>query len=265
MGRLQAASDGARVSDRRRLVTAILLVVVAVSNSAFLIAPLVGARLSLNQSFVSELGANGEPGAIVFRLSDFVTGSLLIISSLLLWRVFPRTKLARIAQICLLCVAVLTLADAFLPLDCVSSADQLCRALETKRLLSLSHQTHFYTGIIEWTLINIALGFFAWSLRNKLGWQTLSKIAFPLAGFYLVGNMVIIVQYLREVPHLGITQRCQILAFSAFLLLLAVEQYSASRIDRRPQSGAAVIDISQRPQRRSAVKNEQQARDQRIG
>ena len=81
--------------SRRARVASWSLIAGAVANTAFLLEGYLGARLDRTVSFVSELGARGEPNADFFRLSDIVAGSLLLIGAIAAAGVLPRNLALR--------------------------------------------------------------------------------------------------------------------------------------------------------------------------
>lgn len=217
----RSAADGADWPSRWISMT---LIVCALTNAAFLIWWLVGVRLSFSSSFVSEFSADGEPGALTYRLFDLVTGVMLLAALDMLWNVFPKSRLVRVSQFALILFALLTIIDSALPLDCAPTADAICRQREELGFVTFAHQAHGITGILESAAINIALLLLPWVLWRKHGWEWFSRWSVVLGAIYMVGNGMIIVQYMFGIEGLGITQRAQILTFSAFLVLLDVTQ-----------------------------------------
>lgn len=57
-----------------------------------------------------------------FRVSDVITGTLILVAATLIWRHLPHSWLILVGEICLFVYGWLTLADEFLPLDCVPTA-----------------------------------------------------------------------------------------------------------------------------------------------
>lgn len=208
---------------RRRWVST-ALIVCAVTNSAFLIWWLVGVRLSFSSSFVSEFSADGEPGALTYRIFDLVTGVMLLAALDMLWNVFPKSRLVRISQLALILFALLTIIDLALPLDCAPTADALCRQQEQLGFVSFAHQAHGLTGILESSSVNLALLLLPWALWLQPGWRRFSRWSVALGAIYMAGNAMIIAQYVFGIEGLGITQRVQILTFSTFLIVLDITQ-----------------------------------------
>ncbi|MGV1035655.1 MAG: DUF998 domain-containing protein [Candidatus Nanopelagicales bacterium] len=217
----RSAADGTAWPSRRVSVTLILC---ALTNSAFLIWWLVGVRLSFSSSFVSELSADGEPGALTYRLFDLVTGVMLLAALDMLWNVFPRSRTVRVSQFALILFALLTIIDSALPLDCAPTADAICRQREELGLVTFAHQAHGVTGILESASLNIALLLLPLALWRNPGWRGFSKWSVALGSVYMIGNGVIAVQYIFGIEGLGITQRFQLLSFSVFLLVLDITQ-----------------------------------------
>lgn len=214
----------------RVTVGAVAILLAALTNATFVLAGLTSARLGTVNSFVSELGARGEPAAMFFRMSDLTTGLLLAAGLLLAWPGIPRTRRSgHLAPILLLVFCAATMLDSLLPLDCVPTVDAACRAAEKANQVSLGHELHGITGVTESTAIGLALLIFGVGLWTEPGWRFLSRTGLVLGVIYMIGNLAIVVQYLYDQPGLGITQRIQIVTFSTFLILLAVEIIARSR------------------------------------
>ncbi len=198
------------------------LIIAAVANLGFVAAKLLGSTLSSVSSFVSELGAVGQPGAWVLHLCDAVQGISMLIASALLWNAFPKRRLVRTGQVGLILIGVLTAADSMLPLDCVPTADAACRLHEGLALVSFAHQTHGVTGVAVGLTINVVLLTFGLAFRHQPSWRALSVSGYSLGLAYTGLNLLFVAQYYQYLPWLGITQRIQVVLFSAFLIVLAI-------------------------------------------
>ena len=228
--------------DRQPLTRAIVgawcLILGAITNVAFLVEGYTGATLNRMNTFVSELGSQGQPAAAFFRLSDLATGLLLLAGLVAAYGLLPRNRWLRLGLASAIFFSVMTVVDAFAPLDCVPSVDKACRALEESGRVSMAHQIHSVTGVLEsffgfLSLILIALGL--WQLQRReaipADWRELSHFLVITGILYALLSLVIAVQYLLETSGIGIVQRLQVVLFAAamFALGLVLRHYRAPR------------------------------------
>ncbi len=222
MSTANAQSVKAQGRSASRLIGIALLLIAAVANCGFVLASAAGSTLSPFSSFVSELGADGQPGAWIFHTADALQGVCLLLASAFLWHEFPNRKIVRIGQICLVVIGVLTAADAFLALDCVPTLDAACRMREELGQVSFEHESHSVTGILEGLAINAVMLTFGVASHRQSSWRALGVVGYSFGLIYTGLNVFIAAQYLEFLPDLGITQRVQVVMFSAFLVVLAV-------------------------------------------
>ena len=224
----------------RAIIGAWCLILGAAANVAFLVEGYTGATLDRVNTFVSELGSQGQPAAAFFRLSDLVTGLLLLVGLIAAFGLLPRNRWLRLGLACAIFFSAMTVVDAFAPLDCVPSVDKACRALEESGQVSLAHQIHSITGVLEsffgfLALILIALGL--WQLQRQRAvpadWRELSHFLVITGILYALLSLVIAVQYVLETSGIGIVQRFQVVLFAAamFALGLVLRHYRAPRRD----------------------------------
>lgn len=205
------------------------LIAGAVANTAFLLEGYLGARLDRTVSFVSELGARGEPNADFFRLSDIVAGSLLLIGAIAAAGVLPRNLALRAGIASAAAFAALTFIDGFLPLDCAPTIDPVCRAAEDAGTVSWQHAAHNLTGVLEGILAPTALLLIAvgsWQLRRRRQlppeWEAQWQLLTVIGVLYLVLSGVISVMYLTQTEGVGLWQRLQIVLYAAAMFTLGL-------------------------------------------
>lgn len=204
------------------------------ANAAFLVEGYVGARLDRTLSFISELGARGEPAAGFFRLSDLVAGVLLFAGGFAAFVLLPRNVALRAGVAASMAFAVLTALDAFLPLECVPTVDPACRAAEDAGDVGWQHRAHNVTGVLEGflapaALLLIAIGVWQLQRRGTLPaewdgvWQTLVVIGVVSASM----SVIISLMYLDRVDGVGLYQRVQIVMYATamFTMGLAIRNY----------------------------------------
>lgn len=201
----------------------------AVANCAFLLEGYTGATLDRSISFVSELGASGQPDADFFRLSDLVTGVLFAFGAIGALLLLPANRFLRMGLVLALVFALLTTADAFLPLDCPPTSDPACRAAEEAGNVSWQHSAHNVTGVLEGisapaALLALALG--SWQLRRRgqLGheWEPQWQLLTVIGVLYALLSALIAVLYVSAVDGVGVWQRLQIVLYAAGMFTLGL-------------------------------------------
>lgn len=220
-GRPPPSRPSGRRHGRRARVGSAALIAGAIANCAFLLEGYLGARLDRSVSFVSELGGRGEPNAIFFRLSDLVAGTLLLIGGAAALSLLPASRILRLGVVCSMVYAGLTLADAFLPLDCPPTVDPACRAAEEAGDVSWQHAAHNVTGALEGftapaAMLLIALGVWGLRRRGKLPheWEGVWQFLVIVGVLYGAASLAIAVIYTFGGAELGILQRVQIVLYA---------------------------------------------------
>lgn len=199
----------------------LVLIAGAVFYSAWLIAPLLGSQLSPLTSYVSEVGAAGQPRAVLFRATDLLAGTCFVVGAALLWRAArPASRLALIALTGLVVLGASTMGDALMPLSCTPTADAACAAREAAGLVPLTHVGHVVTSglagfggviaVLAWGALRRASGFDGARLALGVG------VAFLVATTWTLAAMTVPDLYL------GLAQRLQILTLTLWLTLLAL-------------------------------------------
>lgn len=210
-----------RLGSRRARIGSTALIAGAIANCAFLLEGYLGARLDRSASFVSELGGTGEPAAAFFRLSDFVAGSLLLIGGGAALALLPNSRILRLGVLGSMLYAALTVADAFLPLDCPPTVDPVCRAAEEAGDVSWQHAAHNVTGALEGliapvSMLLIALGVWGLRRRGRLPheWEGVWQFLVIVGVLYAAASLAIAVIYTFGQGELGIIQRIQIVLYA---------------------------------------------------
>lgn len=231
-----------KVNRGRVRLAAWTLILGAITNLAFLLEGYLGVRLDRSVSFVSELGAQGEPNATFFRFSDLVTGLLLLIGAIAAFTLLPRNAALRIGTVSAGIFALLTFLDAFLPLDCPPTVDADCRLAEDAGEVSFAHAAHNVTGVLEGVLAPVALLALAlgsWQLRRRRSlserWDPQWQLLAILGVLYALISLLIALMYLAGIDGVGVWQRIQIVLYSAAMfslgLLLSHNQPRESKIN----------------------------------
>jgi Protein of unknown function (DUF998)/Alpha/beta hydrolase family len=215
----------------RRRAAGLALILGAIANSFFLYSWWAGSTLNPRDTFVSELASSGQPGAMWYRISDVVTGTLLISGILLSWTEVWNSRWTRVAQISTLVLGFFTALDSLIPLDCVPSIDRACRAAEEAGTVSIAHQMHSVSGVIEGFCLNLTIFALAFGVWRVPPWGILARVALGLGVVYFALNVLISYQYLDLKGGLGIVQRLQIVMFSALIAAVGAHLLSS---DRRP-------------------------------
>ncbi|KXO98273.1 DUF998 domain-containing protein [Tsukamurella pseudospumae] len=193
----------------------------AVLYSTWLIASLLGSELSPLTSFVSEVGASGQPYAKLFRATDLLAGTAFVVAGALAWRAArPAPWTARGALIGLLVLGAATMCDALMPLSCTPTADAACAAREAAGLVPFTHVGHAVSsGIAGFGGVVAVLGWALW--RRGSGFDG-ARLPLGAGLAFLLATAWTLVAMLEPALYLGLAQRAQILALTLWLVLVAL-------------------------------------------
>jgi hypothetical protein len=241
-----AGARAARVGVRATLGGAAAAAVGAGAYSSFLLAPVVHSRLSAASSFVSELEANGQPHADFFRLTDVVSGLLIILVAAVLHRVLPRDRMVTLGCQLVAVMGVASMTDGATEMGCAPSLNAACRAKDStvSGLLGQTFESHTLSGLAGFVggaggilLLGVALR------RYDARWGTASAVlGFALAAVGLVDLGLLAVHH-----WFGLAERARALLVSLWLLgaaayLAAAGSRVASATGQR--SGSAPSSLS---------------------
>ncbi|KXP11749.1 hypothetical protein AXK57_21080 [Tsukamurella pulmonis] len=232
----------------------LILLAGTVLYSAWLIAPLLGSRLSPLYSYVSEAGAAGQPNAAFFRATDLLAGTAFVVAAALALRAArPVPRLALIALAGLLILGAATMGDALLPLSCTPTADAACAARESAGLVPWTHVGHAVSsGIAGFGGVVAVLGWGLWR-RSGADGRTPgfdgARLALGLGALHLLATAWTLAAMLEPALYLGLAQRTQILTLTLWLALLA----SSPRAQRHAAPTPAGRDTPRSPRRSAAA------------
>lgn len=195
------------------MVVVVVAALAGITNANFLLAPLVGARIDLSTGVISELSVPGEPGALWFRLGDGSAGLLSVLLAV-------RLRRRRFSALCLAVFGVGTFVSALVPLSCAPSLGT-CPASAAGPAL-----VHDGVSVVA-TAAAVAGGLeLAWRARGAFRWPAIAAAAVS-AGCGVLG----VVSFLQGGGGGGgASQRWQVLAVSAWVVLEAVARRSSARV-----------------------------------
>jgi hypothetical protein len=189
--------------------------------SSFLIAGMVGSRLSPVDSFVSELEVPGQPFSGLFRLINVPCGLGLAVFAVALWYRLPRDRPATLGCAFLAASGLSGVLDTRYPMPCTPSTDRACQLGNVHApILVQLHQPHALTGsfglfavVTAMLLLSVARGIRAWSPRLARG---------CLASSVLLSLLGLIELPLIYAGHgVGVAERVHVLLISTWIAALA--------------------------------------------
>lgn len=137
---------------------------------------------------ISELNVTGQPHYLVFTLLEYVSGLLLLVSSVLLLLTHPKQLVAVLVFVSIAATGLLTIYDAANPLDCNQYQDTMCLTREDAfpgSLAEINHQLESimtaYISIISGFLISI----FIYRMKHKAHLLRASIIILAIVMFSL--------------------------------------------------------------------------------
>ena len=208
----------------------------AVIYQSWLVGLLIGHDLPWLSAYVSELAAQGQPHAWLYRTLDLTAGSLLVVGVLLCWRPLfgapnpvnrPRTRwgLALIAL-----AAVATVVDSRFPMRCASSLDPQCDALSGPG--GVNDLVHQIASVTVSMAMVAAMVLLSWSVLHRRWLRVLAVVTIAMTLLTGVEGM------LRDsVPGyrtvLGLVQMASIAALSVWWCLAIGHLLGAARSANR--------------------------------
>ncbi|MFJ9845951.1 DUF998 domain-containing protein [Kitasatospora sp. NPDC101155] len=223
----------------------------SVAYSSFPLQWVVGSRLSVIRSYVSELSVAGQSGAVVFRVGDTIGGvGLVVLAAGLAASCVRGSRWAVAGAIALAVTGLGSAADGVWPMPCAPSADPVCRALDRSTLSSQLAQAHTLTGLLEFTAAVIAAVLFGAVLLRLPGHHPLGL--FTLAAGLAVGALGLgeIAMVLADARVVGVPERAQVLLVSLFCAALSLHLLCRRRPSARrvPRSRSATVGPSANPE-----------------
>ncbi|MFD3947019.1 DUF998 domain-containing protein [Streptomyces sp. NPDC058579] len=210
--------------------TAVLLVLGALTYSAWVLEAVVRTGLDPVRSYVSELMATDQPHGDLFRASDLTAGLLVLAAALTaLWsgrRARPG-RLVRAGWAALALFGAGTAADSRLPLSCTPTADPACAAREDAGLVPFTHTAHAVSSSIAMAAAIAAMLLLTYAARRHGVWRPLARFGPALVAVELAATVwtlasVAAFEAGRDTWALGAGQRLQVLLVAVWLVLLAV-------------------------------------------
>lgn len=177
------------------------LAAAALLYSCWLLELVLPTGLSSVDSYVSELLAGDQPFRWLFRATDLLAATCVLLAA--------RRLRTRVIAVPLLVFAAATVADTMLSLDCAASVDALCRYRETVGAVSLGHRLHEVTSVLTFVSALVAAVGLAHHTRRWDAWL--------VAGLLTTTGVLSVV--LANQPGAGLVQRVQLLTVAAGLLL----------------------------------------------
>lgn len=195
----------------------------SLAYSSFPLQWVVGSRLSVIRSYVSELSVAGQPEAMVFRVGDTIGGvGLVVLAAGLAASCARGSRRAVAAAIALAITGLSSAADGLWPMPCAPSADPVCRAQDRSTLTAQLTQTHTLASLLEFTAAVIAAVLFGTVLLRLPGHHRLGL--FTLAAGLGAGTLGLgeIAMVLADSRAVGVPERAQVLLVSLFCAALSV-------------------------------------------
>jgi hypothetical protein len=197
-------------------------VLAAVLGCAFLVQGLGHSTLPVAGSLVSELEARSQPGSALFRTATLLSGAATIVFAAGFRHRIPPGALATAGCWAVGLSGLGALADALLPLDCAPSVDAACRRREEHGTLSWPHQAHTWSSVLGTAALLASLWLLGRHLRHSPGWRRVSVVGRVGFGWLVAVSAAVTLMTVFHLPGAGLAQRLQVLAFSAWLSVLAL-------------------------------------------
>ena len=196
----------------------------AASNCAFLFRAVSGSRLDPLNSFISELEVPGQPYSGFFRWASLLSGLLAALFAAGLMLRLPRGRAGTAGCVGLALFGIAGAADALIPMDCAPSASVVCLRAEQHDPTSRLYQAHTWFDAAGTIALLASLWLLGRHLRRHPGWRAAATVGSRGFVVLTIGSAVLTAMSYWYTPGLGVAQRLEVLAISAWLVVLAVVQ-----------------------------------------
>ena len=215
---------GLRAHRSLRLVVLAVGLLSAASNCAFLFRAVSGSRLDPLNSFISELEVPGQPDSGFFRWASLLSALLAAIFAVGLLLRLPRGRPGVAGCAALALFGIAGVVDALIPMDCAPSASVTCMRAQEQGPASWAYEAHTWFDVAGTVALLASLWLLGRHLRPHPGWQAVASVGTTGFVWLTVGSGVLAVMSLWYAPGVGVAQRLQVLAISAWLVVLATAQ-----------------------------------------
>lgn len=205
----------------KRHVAGAVLMIGGIIYASVIWEALLGYPINPAVSFLSELAAKDQPEGWIFRLTDAISGGLIVIGTALVMAGRPRWgRLQWILAGSLLLTGIGTVADAASPMDCAESVPQ-CHERVVQGTVSIFHHLHLATSTVAATGIVIgALAFLAILAHRRDLVTRLEAVTATAAVAIIFCLSAQGLLTLANMPQ-GWAQRIQVLATATFICACA--------------------------------------------
>jgi hypothetical protein len=197
-------------------------VAAALCYSSFLVAPLLGSRLDIVNSYVSEVETAGQPDSHFFRATSAAAGVLIVLFALRLRRLPDRSGWCRYGRLCLSLAGLASIVDSAIPMRCNPSANVACpgrpRVTSVPDELRDPHTLSSVVGVVAAVAAVLLIGT---HLYRRRVWPPLGR-AGQLVGLAFAGLAGLDVPLAFAGHGFGISERLHVLLFSGWLAALSL-------------------------------------------
>lgn len=175
-------------------------------------------RLSLIQSYVSELSVNGQPNVYYFKIANLFGSTLMTVGFFVLLKQ-PRLNrdkyLKKFVQI-MLVITIFGIFNSIFPMDCAPSESYACLVAQDHWKINFNQWIHQISAIIMFGGLIFAQfqsTFFIFRERARLFWLSLINLTIQ---FFL--NAAICVIALFNLQNVGLFQRLSLVLFAIWVI-----------------------------------------------
>lgn len=170
-------------------------------------------RLSLSQSYVSELSVHGQPYAYYFQLANLLGSLLMSTGFLLLLNKFKvaKSRPLNIFITSMLIISLIGIVNALFPMNCAPSQSPACLAAQNNFQINYSQWIHQITAVVMFgglLFAQLYCTFYVFKRQTKLYWLSLANM-----GIQLTLNVTVGVICLFDLRYVGVFQRLSLTLF----------------------------------------------------
>lgn len=167
----------------------------------------------------SELGAHGQPWALLFRAFDVIAGILLLVGMGQITSLGNNRGQRDILRFAMSIFGLTTITESFLPLDCSSAVNQLCAQTERLGLVSWHHNLHLHESPIAYGFMFLLPLTVVLAARLRVQAHRLVLASWFLMMFMSVWGIETAIRFKLHAVNYGYEQRLFIIIFTIWFIV----------------------------------------------
>jgi hypothetical membrane protein len=194
-----------------------------------------GSGYSWSRQEISDLGALTAQHPWVWNLADSLSGLLILIFAVGLFRLVRSNRAGRIGAGLIAVVGVGSFIDGLVREDCPLSTSEACQRLQDGIGLSWHHLAHDVESVIVVMAMIAAPFFLGRSIRSVNGLTNLYRPSLGAGALLVIATVSYL--FLYGNPGAGIAQRLLALTFVAWIAAISIAMLKLASLAQRDRTG----------------------------